>query len=53
MLKRGDFLKPGAAVTAGVPAFLHPLPERAPPTRLTLARWLVDRRSRRRRRARS
>ena len=32
-------------VTAGVPAFLHPLPANAPPTRLTLARWLVDRKS--------
>jgi hypothetical protein len=25
ILKRGDFLKPGDAVTPGVPAFLHPL----------------------------
>ncbi|MBI4584674.1 MAG: DUF1553 domain-containing protein [Planctomycetes bacterium] len=45
ILKRGDFLKPGRPVSAGVPAFLHPLPEGAPPTRLTLARWLADRRS--------
>jgi hypothetical protein len=45
MLKRGDFLKPGAAVKPSVPAFLHPLPADAPPTRLTFARWLVDRRS--------
>jgi cytochrome c553 len=45
VLKRGDFLKPDRPVTAGVPAFLHPLPPGAPPTRLTLARWLVDRRS--------
>ncbi|HEY1378304.1 MAG TPA: PSD1 and planctomycete cytochrome C domain-containing protein, partial [Gemmataceae bacterium] len=42
---RGDFLRPGKAVTAGVPAFLHQLPPDAPPTRLTFARWLVDRRS--------
>jgi hypothetical protein len=42
MLKRGDFLKPLAAVSPGVPAVLHPLPAGAPPTRLTLARWLVD-----------
>ncbi len=42
MLKRGDFLKPGDAVTPGVPEVLHDLPEDAPPTRLTLARWLVD-----------
>jgi hypothetical protein len=46
VLKRGDFLRPGKAVTAGVPAFLHPLADpKAPANRLTLARWLVDRRS--------
>jgi hypothetical protein len=45
VLKRGDFLKPTQAVTPGVPAFLHPLPEGTPPTRLTFAKWLVDRRS--------
>jgi hypothetical protein len=45
LLKRGDWLKPGKAITAGVPAALHPLPPDAPPTRLTLARWLVDRKS--------
>lgn len=42
MLKRGDFLKPGKSVSAGVPAFLHALPADAPPTRLTFAKWLVD-----------
>jgi hypothetical protein len=45
MLKRGDFLKPGAAVQAGVPSFLQPLPADAPLNRLTFARWLVDRRA--------
>jgi mono/diheme cytochrome c family protein len=46
MLKRGEFLKPGKQVTAGVPAFLHPLADdKAPGNRLTLAQWLVDRRS--------
>lgn len=46
MLNRGDFLKPGRSVVPGTPAFLHPLPEpSAPGTRLTFARWLVDRRS--------
>jgi mono/diheme cytochrome c family protein len=45
VLRRGDFLKPGEAVIAGVPESLHPLPENAPPTRLTLANWLVDRKS--------
>jgi mono/diheme cytochrome c family protein len=44
-LERGDFLKPAEAVTPGVPSFLHALPEGAPPTRLSLARWLVDRKS--------
>jgi hypothetical protein len=46
VLKRGDFLRPGKTVTAGVPAFLHSLADaKAPATRLTLAKWLVDRRS--------
>jgi hypothetical protein len=43
VLKRGDFLKPGAAVAPGVPAFLQPLPKDAPPTRLTFAKWLAGR----------
>ncbi len=47
---RGDFLKPGKSVEPGVPEFLHPLPRDASwmegkPTRLTFARWLVDRKS--------
>jgi Protein of unknown function (DUF1549)/Protein of unknown function (DUF1553)/Planctomycete cytochrome C len=45
MLTRGDFLQPGRVVTPGVPAILNPLPPDAPPTRLTFARWLVDRQS--------
>ena len=46
MLKRGDFLKPLKPVTAGVPEFLHPLADpTAPPSRLTFAKWLVDRRA--------
>jgi hypothetical protein len=45
VLKRGDFLKPGKSVTAGVPAFLHPLVDEKAPNRLTLAKWLVDRRA--------
>jgi hypothetical protein len=45
LLKRGDFLKPGKRVAAGVPAFLHPLPPEAPPNRLTFAKWLADRQS--------
>ena len=42
LLNRGDFLKPGKQVSPGVPAFLHPLPQNGPPTRLAFARWLVD-----------
>ena len=45
VLRRGDWLKPGKAVRPGVPAALHALPANAPPTRLTFARWLVDRQS--------
>ncbi len=43
VLTRGDFLKPGKAVSLGVPAFLHPLSTKEPPNRLSLARWLTDR----------
>ncbi len=48
LLIRGDFLRPGVEVEPNVPAVLPPLPARrggaAPPlpTRLDLARWLVD-----------
>jgi len=45
ILTRGDFLHPTKLVTPGVPSFLNPLPADAPPTRLTFARWLVDRNS--------
>jgi hypothetical protein len=45
LLKRGDWLRPTRPVGPGVPAFLHPLPPDAPPSRLTFARWLVDRNS--------
>jgi hypothetical protein len=45
LFKRGDWLKPGEEVHAGVPAFLHPLPLGADDSRLTFAKWLVDRRS--------
>jgi mono/diheme cytochrome c family protein len=46
ILKRGDFLKPTKPVAAGTPAFLHPLRvPNADGSRLTLANWLVDRKS--------
>lgn len=43
VLIRGAYDKPGEKVTPGVPAFLPPLPKDAPPNRLSLARWIVDR----------
>ncbi|MDQ6630579.1 MAG: PSD1 and planctomycete cytochrome C domain-containing protein [Verrucomicrobiota bacterium] len=45
LLKRGDWLKPSQEVTAGVPSFLHALPPKADDTRLTFAKWLVDKKS--------
>jgi hypothetical protein len=39
---RGSFTNRGERVYAGVPAALHPFPESQLPTRLGLARWLVD-----------
>jgi hypothetical protein len=45
LLKRGDWLKPGKPVQAGVPSFLHPLPEKYDANRLTFAKWLVDTKS--------
>lgn len=41
VLIKGDFLRPGAPVTPGVPAVLPPLAATGPPTRLSLARWLT------------
>jgi hypothetical protein len=43
LLKRGNFLDKGAEVRPGVPEALPALPPNAPPNRLGLARWLVDR----------
>lgn len=45
ILTRGDFLKPAKVVSPGVPSFLNPLPPDAKPDRLTLARWMVDRKA--------
>jgi hypothetical protein len=44
VLARGDFLKPTTPVQPGTPGVLHPLNVENP-TRLDLARWLVDERS--------
>jgi mono/diheme cytochrome c family protein len=38
----GDFVRKGAVVTPDVPHVLPPLPQKDRPTRLDLARWLVD-----------
>jgi hypothetical protein len=45
LFKRGDWLKPGDTVAAGVPPILHPVPADSDDSRLTLARWLVDKKS--------
>ncbi|MCU0706181.1 MAG: PSD1 and planctomycete cytochrome C domain-containing protein [Fimbriiglobus sp.] len=42
LLKRGDFLKPAEKVSAGVPAFLNPMPKDAPLNRLGLAKWMTS-----------
>ncbi len=42
---RGEYRRPGDVVSTGLPAVLHPLEVDTPPNRLTLARWLVDRRN--------
>jgi hypothetical protein len=44
ILARGDFLKPTTPVQPGTPGVLHPLNVENP-TRLDLAKWLVDERS--------
>lgn len=41
IFRRGDWKRPGDAVTPGTPAALHPFPKDAPPNRLGLAQWLV------------
>src|SRR5262249_32128350 len=42
VLLRGQYNKPGARVTRGVPLSLSAFPKAAPPNRLGFARWLVD-----------
>ncbi len=42
---RGNYQQKGKEVTAGVPAAFHKLPEGAAADRMSLARWLVDRRN--------
>jgi hypothetical protein len=42
VLIRGDFLRPGVEVEAGSPVVLPPLVSKRQPTRLDLAKWVVD-----------
>lgn len=42
ILVRGEYSRPGTAVSAATPAVLPPLKENAAQNRLGLARWLVD-----------
>lgn len=42
LLTRGAYDAPAEPVSPGVPAFLPPMPEGAPPNRLGLAQWLTD-----------
>ncbi|MCI0524054.1 MAG: PSD1 and planctomycete cytochrome C domain-containing protein [Acidobacteria bacterium] len=42
IFKRGDWKRSGDAVSPGTPAALHPFPKDAPPNRLGLAKWIVD-----------
>ena len=41
IFKRGDWKRPGEAVTPDTPAFLHPFPKDAPRNRLGLGQWLA------------
>src|SRR5262249_60921355 len=42
VFKRGDWKRPGDTLNPGVPAALRPFPKDAPPNRLGLAKWIVD-----------
>lgn len=42
---RGEYLQPKEVVSPAVPEFLPPLPPDQPANRLTIARWLVDRKN--------
>ena len=42
IFRRGDWKRPGEAVTPATPAVLNPFPAGAPRNRLGLAQWIVD-----------
>jgi hypothetical protein len=43
IMDKGNFLTPGAEVTAGIPAAFHPFPAGAAQNRLGVAQWLLSR----------
>ena len=43
--ERGEYRRPAATVSAGIPDVLHPLTDNEAPSRLSLAKWIVDRRN--------
>ena len=45
VLRRGDWLKPSKEVSGDAPSFLHAMPKNTDNSRLTLARWLADKKS--------
>jgi len=45
LFERGEQTQPKQLVKPKVPAFLHPLPPGDPESRLTFAKWLVDKKS--------
>ena len=45
VFRRGDWKRPGEAVTPGTPALMHPFPAGAPRNRLGLAQWIADRKN--------
>lgn len=42
LLKRGNYLTPGAEVSTGTPEVLHPMRGDLPANRLGLAHWIID-----------
>ncbi|MGE0887266.1 MAG: PSD1 and planctomycete cytochrome C domain-containing protein [Blastocatellales bacterium] len=45
VFRRGDWKRPGEAVTPDTPALMHPFPANAPRNRLGLAQWITDKKN--------
>ncbi len=45
VFRRGDWKRPGEAVTPGTPALMQPFPSGAPRNRLGLAQWITDKKN--------